>query len=485
MCSRRRVNTCPCAVRCACPSSARNQLCRPVDGFHKLHTPCKWCRKARINDWDLWYGRDIKVFNDLAYTLEKPIHKIAELMYDFTLQNYSDILNPKGKGWNHCRVPLSHGDICERYLSIFDLDGNLRDPTHPRSLFRLLQVIKTISTSDIADIAEPTQSIPIHDLATVRFANEANGNKTNNPVKNIDLDYLRTKKSQEPRQFDMYAKPDVHSILTQSHASNKPIDHNIKIDTPNVRRATISLHDSDLLLVDKKGRRRGQGSNQLDSLRLHQKLILHKMLRKNLKDEDPSRFLAALAKTDLNESSPKQLKRVQAAQHISNFYSATVSDEPKHRHTVQGLKARKQEHRPELQPAQTNVQQRPVKERRYYGESLPVLFHEPYDTNKRTTWLRRHPDQLRMQEDGQVGMARVRRYRRESVMKALQQARNRWSIHSINSPPEEPAVESITGLHKKPEYRRVFSSTSRRVRNSKHNRVNNSGHRYPRVSVFK
>nr|XP_032294614.1 uncharacterized protein LOC116651732 [Drosophila virilis] len=404
--------------------------------------------------------------------------------YRLGLVNYSDILNPRGKGWNHCRIPFSRGDICERYMSIFDLEGNLRDPTHPRSLFRLLQVIKSISTSDIADVAE---SRPIYNLATIRIANGAHGNATNKSLKNIDLDYMHIKKSHELRQFDMYAKPDVHPILNQSHASNKPIDHpyHIKIETADVRRATISLHDSDLLLVDKKGRRRGQGSNQLDSLRLHQKLILHKMLRKNLKDEDPSRFLDALAKTDLNESHSKHLKRVQAAQHISNFYSAIVSDEHKHRHTVQGLKARKQEHRPESQPAQTNVQQQTVRERRYYGESLPVLFHEPYDTNKRTTWLRRHPDQLRMQEDGQVGMARVRRYRRESVMKALQLARNRWSIHSINSPPVEPAVESITRLHKKPEYRRVFSSTSRRVRNSKHNRVNNTGPRYPRVSVFK
>ncbi|XP_064535443.1 uncharacterized protein LOC135426318 [Drosophila montana] len=468
MCCRRKVHTCSCAVSCACPGSARNPQCRPEDGF-QMHTPSKRSRKARITKWDLWYGRNLKVFKELAYTLEKPVAEIAELMYNITLQNFSHILNPKGKGWNHCRVPLCRSDICDRYLSIFDLEGNLRDPTHPRSLFRLLQVIKTISTSDNADIAEPPQSSPIHQLATIPFAQEVQGNKTYNPLKNIDFEYLGNIKANELWQFDMYGKADVHPTPSRVHASSKPIErpYNISFNAAKLERKSISLLNSDLLLLDKRGRRRGQGSKQLGSLRLNQKLILHKMLQKNLNDEDPRRFLDALAKTDLNESPSKQLQHAKAVKQISNFYSDIVSDEPKHRRTGAGFKARKQERQPESQPAETDVQKSPARERRYFGESLPVLFHEPYDTNKRTTWLRRHPDQLRMQEDGQVGMARIRRYRRESLLKAMQLARTRWSIHSINSPPEEPVVPE---LHKKPEYRRVFSSTSRRFRKSKNNR---------------
>jgi len=73
----------------------------------------------------------------------------------------------------------------------------------------------------------------------------------------------------------------------------------------------------------------------------------------------------------------------------------------------------------------------------YYGDPLPVLLHEPFNREKPWTWLRRHPQQMRMDEKGQVTQGNIRRYRRQTVEQMMQKAKERSSVITVISTGDE------------------------------------------------
>ncbi|XP_034668724.1 uncharacterized protein LOC117901876 [Drosophila subobscura] len=99
-------------------------------------------RTAEDCRWHYWSHRNDVVIQQLAKLLKGCPEKVAGFLFDLTLQNYNRLLHPKRCGYNACHVPYCHPYVCERYKGIFDEYGNLRDPTHPRSLFKLLEILQ-------------------------------------------------------------------------------------------------------------------------------------------------------------------------------------------------------------------------------------------------------------------------------------------------------------------------------------------------------
>lgn len=89
-----------------------------------------------------WRERNEEMIQRLAETMDVRPEAIEDFLYELTLQNYSSLLNPRECGWSICKVPLCYPNVCDRYMGIFDRHGNLRDPTHPKSLQGLLQLLE-------------------------------------------------------------------------------------------------------------------------------------------------------------------------------------------------------------------------------------------------------------------------------------------------------------------------------------------------------
>ncbi|KRF99259.1 uncharacterized protein Dwil_GK21120 [Drosophila willistoni] len=101
-------------------------------------------------------------------------------------------------------------------------------------------------------------------------------------------------------------------------------------------------------------------------------------------------------------------------------------------------------------------------ERRYYGAQVPVLMHEPFDSQKPWTWQRRHPQQARVLQDGRMGNTKIHRYKRKSIQQEYDNLKQRYSLHStftngsgsIGTAPMFGTPQSMGFVMLKPNYNR-------------------------------
>lgn len=443
--------------------------------WNQMNTSHKRCRPSRRNEWDEWYAYNMKVIKRLSNLMKKPISEVAELLYNLTLQNYNNILNPKGKSWNSRRVPLSRLDACDRYLGVFDLEGNLRDPRHPRSLILLLEFMQSIIGSETETFTSmvpdstanekykelyPFYEDKIYFMYSKRLGRLIDPDLDKIAVAIEKRNLVSNDPSHSPRSMGMTA-PQHSQIGNLESDQQRQRDNGYNQIIPNRTvsflrpvASPLDTRRSDFLLSDDKGRRRGQGSVQLDLRSKRAEFLRHLLQKVNKIDSD--RFLKSLGSVDLKSPRLKRKKSKIAAEELATYYTDVVTKDPK----------RKKDQKQRTGQGATDDIEIARKERKYFGEPLPVLYHAPYKANDKSTWLRRYPEQLRMQEDGHVGMSSVRRYKRDSVKKSLYNAQQRYSIHSLNSVvnPLPNVTFGHEELRKKPEYKRIFQSTSRRFK---------------------
>ncbi|XP_017152456.1 uncharacterized protein LOC108162301 [Drosophila miranda] len=97
-----------------------------------------------LTDKQRWFLINQSIISALGKILGRPADVVCEFLYSLTLQNFSKVLNPVGHPWSTCHVPLSNYDTCDYYMGIFDSQGNLRNPYHPESLKKLIQIMQSV-----------------------------------------------------------------------------------------------------------------------------------------------------------------------------------------------------------------------------------------------------------------------------------------------------------------------------------------------------
>ncbi|TDG45890.1 hypothetical protein AWZ03_007610 [Drosophila navojoa] len=99
------------------------------------------CRSASPEEY--WYGTNRQNLVALSQTLELPVDRVADFLYTLTMQNFSRMLKPRSTCFD-CRVPLCKGDPCTLYASVFDDEGNVRNPFGPGTLVEVLRVLQMV-----------------------------------------------------------------------------------------------------------------------------------------------------------------------------------------------------------------------------------------------------------------------------------------------------------------------------------------------------
>lgn len=258
---------------------------------------CRQCRgrdTASADQWDLWHNRNRKICSELANKLDMTVCEVSDLLFNLTFQNYGKILNPVGDGWNVCRVPLCVANVGHCYLDIFDLEGNLRNPTDPKSLYNLLRFLQSVAQSDPnSDVLKREYVKSLETPLTTNFMYDP---KLGALVDSSATDYkLETKKTVQ----------DTHDMLV------------------NRRRRKVEIYKKtkdENSLFDEWGRRFGYGSSRLNTLRKNGVINIIKKYQKG----DPVRFLMAIRSVIMPV---KKKKDKESVKHISDFYTKVVDED--------------------------------------------------------------------------------------------------------------------------------------------------------------
>lgn len=262
-----------------------------------LSSSCPKCLgrdAASADQWDLWHNRNQKICRELANKLDMTVCEVSDLLFNLTFQNYGKILNPMGDGWNVCRVPLCVANVGHCYLDIFDLEGNLRNPTDPNSLYKLLRFLQSFVQSD-----------PNSDVLKREY------------VESLETP-LSTNFKYDPRLKRLV---DSSSTDNEIETKNTVQDtHDILVNRSGRKVEMYKIKKNESSLIDESGRRRGYSSMQLNNLRTNVVVDIIKKLQKG----DPERFLMALRSVIMPA---KKKKTKNKFRHISDFYTQVVDDD--------------------------------------------------------------------------------------------------------------------------------------------------------------
>lgn len=251
---------------------------------------------ACADQWDLWHNRNKTICSQLAQNLNMTVFEVSGLLFNLTFQNYGNILNPKGAGWNMCRVPLCVANVGHCYLDIFDLEGNLRNPTDPKSLYKLLRFLHSVVQSD-----------PNSDVLKREY------------VESLNVP-LRTnfKYNERLRRLIDSSSPDYEMKTKETAIDNKDMLVNRRGRKLEVYKRDINRDQIDL--VDEWGRRAGYGSMHLNTLR--KKVLIN--LIKNAKKGHPENFLRHISSVMMPVKKKKTIATIKT---ISKFYTEATDEE--------------------------------------------------------------------------------------------------------------------------------------------------------------
>ncbi|XP_016937613.2 uncharacterized protein [Drosophila suzukii] len=431
--------------------SMRNMNCNLVAQFPRSSKIGSICNRqpprytCLSQEHHLWRQRNQVEIQQLAKLIGCYPEEIDGFLYKLSLENYNHLLSPKGCGWNSCNVPLCYPCVCDRYMAIFDHRGNLRSSIRPKSLNGLLSLILNFLNEDSPGGRRDYQSYPYGHQAKLH----SNTFSMRDDISSLGSEYSDI---QSVRSLNWHTKitrslknsitpVQLEPLLWKLPELESEEDLRQEKKKKTFGRKSVFLNDELALayakpddyveyLMKTLGRHRIRGSyvgpvGQLRTLRI--RLLLQKLVEQkgtNITEEDLNK---ALKKVDLEwkKTARADYKRQKkTAEEISRLYNVIVqrwSERP-----IPPVLGKVRGNYPKVPKAAKLP-------RKYLGNQVPILFHEPFDPKKPWTWQRRHPRQTRLNSKYKFSTSRIKRYLRSSLKDQIDEASDRYSIHSTIS----------------------------------------------------
>ncbi|KAH8377054.1 hypothetical protein KR093_003186, partial [Drosophila rubida] len=405
---------------------------------------------------DLWYGTNRNIIMSLARILGLHADVVFDFLYMLTLQNFGKVLNPRGHSWNVYRVPLSNVAVCDYYAGIFDSEGNVRNPFHPDVLEQLLAMMQQVlkddkSPSSPAELRLPTKE-PRRERTTKRISERAgigpnsvaraNGIRRRYQIgERYELtggkpgggggggcDLWRKYARQFSKlweQNEMAIKGNEVAVLDWDAVKDHVGDHEEYHDGEDHELTKPEVHIQERLyemLYTNMAKARG---------RELKRLLLSVQQQTGMRS-DLAMMLDVVRQLDIKMALQGELQYMKdLSQKLSEEYNALAAAT---RHAPSHvLKYRHPAHHNTANRVEPPAVADKKLARFYYGAPVPVLMHEPFDAAVPRTWIRRHPDAMRLNEKGEIVQEGAARYKRQSVQQRLTEARRKYSIHSVYS----------------------------------------------------
>ncbi|XP_016963594.1 uncharacterized protein LOC108033663 [Drosophila biarmipes] len=431
--------------------SMRNLNCDLVAQFPQSAKIGSICRRqpprytCLSKEHRLWRQINQLEIQQLAKLIGCYPEQIDGFLYKLSLENYNHLLNPKGCGWDSCKVPLCYPCVCDRYMAIFDHRGNLRSSIRPKSLNSLLSLILDYLNEDSPGGRKDYQSYPFGHQAKPHSRTHSMRDDASSPGSvysdNRSLRSLNWQYNVSQRVENSITPLESESMLWKLPELESQEDLRKEKKKKTFGRQSVFLNDELALayakpddyveyLLKTLGRHRIRGSyvgpvGHLRTLRV--RLLLRKLVEQkgtNISEED---LRKALKKVDLEwkKTARADYKRERkTAEEISMLYNAIVQRSSEH--PIPPVLGKVRGNYPKVpKPAKLP--------RRYLGNQVPILFHEPFDSKKPWTWQRRHPRQTRLNSKYKFSTSGIKRYLRSSIRDQIDEASDRYSIHSTIS----------------------------------------------------
>ncbi|XP_020804494.1 uncharacterized protein LOC110181160 [Drosophila serrata] len=399
--------------------------------------------------------------------VQRTPHQIGEFLNDLTMQNFSSLMYPKGCGWSPCNVPLCHPYACDHYMGIFDRRGNLRDPTHPWSLNKLLQLLQRVLNNDPLtgmSMSQPYGSSQMEGESKLRRIRQdekqsrelKSGQDSNINIRNLVTD-LVTGKSKDRLVNNTDGLP---SLRNQKRSKDQ-------IFASNNQSALISkqLSRISFKVIEPKDQEK---SNKFNSIQKEQKVerepnkdityfkdyIADKLNYRHYKTpkdvEDDDIFVRGfihhvdsyfIRKAMYMRQKPRQSTEVELIIRNQVEQSGNMVDADDMANAIRLVKFedppqiktdRKDKNKVAMEISQmyTDITAKKTHRRghKYIAEQVPILFHAPFDENKPWTWQHRHPGQLRVTAENKIGNSHIKRYHPDWVKNKLIELKSKYQF---------------------------------------------------------
>ncbi|XP_017086563.2 uncharacterized protein LOC108118398 [Drosophila eugracilis] len=388
-----------------------------------------------------WRVRNQLEIQQLAKRIGCHPEDIDGFLFKLSLWNYNRLLNPKDCSWNSCNVPLCYPYACNWYMDIFDHRGNLRDTNDPKTIRSLLPLVLNFldGLSPVACTAHiDGQQAKRHSNFSAFSLESSDWSFGNQSVPILEKDLIT------------HYKPVLSESKLDAESQKKLSGRKRK---KNLGRQTIFLNDElaytfampdDIVeyIMQHIGRHHHTKGSYIGPIADLRTVRLRKLIKSLVERKG-----AHITERDLN----KAIKMVdlegkhgkQNAKDISKLYNSIVQrSELPYGHVFGKFRGN--------YPKVPRGSKLP---RRYLGDQVPILFHEPYDPKKRWTWQRRHPKQTRLNTSYRFSSTRIKRYLRASLKDQKDEQAKRFSIHStISEKGKNVTKESLDSLFGSPKY---------------------------------
>ncbi|XP_017111308.1 uncharacterized protein LOC108135197 [Drosophila elegans] len=339
------------------------------------------CRCPHRSTKERWFFTNRHIILSLASVLNRPPDLVSDFLHSLTLQNFSQILKPSDPPGIFCKVPYVNCCTCENYMSIFDSHGNVRSRFTPDSLELLIRLVQTVLKQDSLGEAKPID---------LRFGAQHRAIERASKAKRagIDRDSIarqngkRRLRVSEARAYETTSR--LHSGLKETTNGDPGYIFGLRfepndVDVPIQRPENWALEDA-------------QTSERVQRLGN----LLRQVNEKTYLTSDAGKLITAIK--NLEWDSPANNKKPSTTDNeiirrISDSYYERVKPYGSKAHLKKKTKSSKisitKAHHPTLGMR---------KSRMHNGEPIPLLLHEPFDRTKPWTWMRRHPNQIRLND---------------------------------------------------------------------------------------
>lgn len=397
------------------------------------------CTCPKTDPKSRWFDVHKHIILSLAITLNRPPDVVLDFLYNLSMQNFRNILEPfRSYPPSYCNVPFANGNICTQYMSIFDTRGNVRNPFHRNSLAMLIRLMQIVLSNKPRSRHSPIDDFFVEPhLQRDRDAERAKraGIDSSSAARQNGRRRLREAnfRAQENRRLlynevtDLiYKNRDVGATFWEAVEPMTLEDFDFNLDEYGISSAFTAMQAEELTALIDLLNQRTLVTRHLDDLLDGIKAL--KLEGPNMKKT--SRVSAE--RTFVRELSKNYNETVQAQSSKGNLKPLSSA----HRRMLAG---RKPIHHARNH---SNLPKRTVgpKERMYLGEQIPVLIHEPYDPHKPWTWMRRHPKQTRLDlKAGQLkaNNVNIRRYQSNSLKDKIEKSQETASVHTVFSIDED------------------------------------------------
>ncbi|KAH8356962.1 hypothetical protein KR200_009307, partial [Drosophila serrata] len=414
------------------------------------------CPKDTVKE--RWFFTNQHIIFALAKVLNRPANAVSDFLYLLTLQNFTKIMNPAVAPGNHCKVPLVYPNACEDYMRLFDTNGNIRSRFSSDSLMLLIRVMQTWLKGGDPKNVKPLGSC--FEGAPCHFRSGIKARKAG-----IDRDSIAHRNGRRRRQVS-----DARACLNRANLIGYSLngcprnvngswnDSSASQGSPLASGEPGYVFGKHFLPKDLNDwdQKNPMNLEELDSYEdelaaeraRRLKDLLFQLNERTYLTRNPYYLIEAIKNIQVEKTRRKSVKKSatknSAAKTKSDEYyqmlrdSAIKSrlketlfheigkDSSQNRHGKNNTHKRKGHEPPD------EVVENGPSSKLYYGAPIPVLVHEPFNQDKPWTWLNRHPHQSRMNDKGRIVEDKnIRRYRRSTISKQMEKAREEASVHSI------------------------------------------------------